>query len=294
MPRRIAVLLFLALLLGSACQVAEQPRGKPSLFVSIGPHAYFAKQIADTLVNIEVLLRPGDSPATFEPTPRQMTQLSEADLYLRAGVPFENRLVDKIGAQNPGLKIVDAREGISTLVAEHHSHGSPDHQVAEETDPHIWLDPRLARVQAKTICDALVELVPEAEEELQQNLAALDAQLLELDSLLATQLEPLTGRSFWVFHPAYGYFGKRYGMRQVAIEDEGKEPSVRQLAQLLERAGTERILALFVQPQFSTKGAELIATQVGCRVVVVDPLDEDYFSNLRRLADELTAMLAAP
>lgn len=277
----------------SGCESTSRTHDKPLVFVSIPPHAFFVERIADTLVDVEVLLRPGASPHTFDPTPQQIARLAESDLYLQAGLPFERQIVNRIEAQNPQFSIVNLREGIKPLMLAEHSHGD-EASHAEEADPHLWLDPHLARIQAQKIGAALVRLMPEATPILRENLARLTAELTALDDSLSRLLAPAKGRSFWVFHPAYGYLGARYGLHQVAIESEGKEPSARALAGLVEQARDEKIVALFVQPQFSTKSAEVIANAVGCQIVTADPLARDYFDNLYHLGTQLATALAPP
>ncbi|MFH2057265.1 MAG: zinc ABC transporter substrate-binding protein [bacterium] len=300
MTRTIALLTIGTLILPltliftvSGCESTSRTHDKPLVFVSIPPHAFFVERIADTLVDVEVLLRPGASPHTFDPTPQQIARLAESDLYLQAGLPFERQIVNRIEAQNPQFSIVNLREGIKPLMLAEHSHGD-EASHAEEADPHLWLDPHLARIQAQKIGAALVRLMPEATPILRENLARLTAELTALDDSLSRLLAPAKGRSFWVFHPAYGYLGARYGLHQVAIESEGKEPSARALAGLVEQARDEKIVALFVQPQFSTKSAEVIANAVGCQIVTADPLARDYFDNLYHLGTQLATALAPP
>ncbi len=254
---------------------------KLDVFVSIPPQAYFVERIGNPHVTVHVLVKPGQSPATFEPTPKQMAQLSQADVYFRIGLPFESKLLSKIQATVGGLRIVDIRKGVPLRHVEG-SHGKGT------VDPHIWLSPKLAKKQAETICEELCRLDSEHEAEYQKNLAALHHALDSLDSAIARALAPLKGRKFYVFHPSYGYFADAYGLKQVAVEVEGKEPSARQLAHLIEQAQADGVKVVFVQPQFSSKSAQALAEAIGGVVVPLDPLAYDYLENLREMADKIS------
>ncbi len=258
---------------------------KPSLFVSILPQAYFVERVGGSHVEVEVLVGPGQSPATFELTPKQMARLTRADAYFRIGLPFEKRLVGKIQTALSDLRVVDTRQGIKlrTMEHEHHNDGS---------DPHIWLDPMLVKVQAATVCEELCRLDPVNATEYEENLKAFKADLDEVDARITQALEPLKGRKFYVFHPSYGYFGDAYGLTQVAVEVEGKEPSARRLAALIDQAKEDSVKVIFVQPQFSAKSAEAVAEAIEGVVVPIDPLARDYLKNLEDIAEKITRGLA--
>jgi zinc transport system substrate-binding protein len=258
---------------------------KLSLFVSILPQAYFVERVGGSHVEVEVLVGPGQSPATFELTPQQMAKLTQADAYFRIGLPFEKRLVGKIQAALSGLRVVDTRQGIQlrTMEHEHHNDGS---------DPHIWLDPMLVKVQAATVCEELCRLDPVNATVYKQNLKAFKADLDEVDARLTQALEPLRGRKFYVFHPSYGYFGDAYGLTQVAVEVEGKEPGARRLAALIDQAKEDSVKVIFVQPQFSAGSAEAVAQAIGGVVVPIDPLARDYLKNLEDIAEKIVRGLA--
>ena len=271
---------------------------RPGIFVSIPPQKFLAERIAGDLVSVDVLLPPGQSPATYEPTPRQMNRLSDAALLFRVGVPFEDRLMRKITDTMPELVVVDTREGIELRRMEsghdhgHAYHGDHTHQPGAP-DPHSWLDPRLAMVQARTMHDALVQLLPGNAAALRDGLERLTADLQETDRRVAQALEPLHGRSIYVFHPAYGYLTDAYGLTQVAVELEGKEPSAKQLADLISRARGDRVKAIFYQPQFSRGSAETLAREIGGVAVELDPLAENYLQNLERMAAAIKDALEA-
>jgi len=247
-----------------------------SVFVSILPQAYFVERIGGERVAVQTLIGPGQSPATWEPSPAGMTDLSEADVFFRIGVPFENTLMPRIAATLPDFNVVDTRRGI-TLRPMGPGENAP-------RDPHIWLDPVLVKIQAHTIADELSRLDPDGAELYAQNLAALLDDLDSLDAEIREALGPARGSTMLVFHPSWGYFADRYGLRELAIEVEGKSPGARQLHEIIETARAQEVRVIFVQPQFSTAGAEAIAREIGAVVTYADPLPPDYIVELRRVA----------
>jgi len=193
----------------------------------------------------------------------------------------------KIADLMPELRVVDCRAGVKLepIDDESHSHGG------ELLDPHIWLDPKRMKIVAETSAKALQSLLPESEQEIDQRLAALLDALDATDSRVAEILAPHAGSTLLVFHPAYGYFTRRYGLRQTAIEVEGKAPSARRMAAVVEGLRQQKVPALFVQPQFSRTTAERIADALDCELVELDPLAGDYLSNLEAMAMRIAEAL---
>jgi len=261
---------------------------RPLVFVGIPPLAWVTEQLSDG-VEVEVLLPPGASPHVFEPSPRQMASLDGAALYLQIGLPFEGPLLAKIGDLMPGLRVVDCRRGIELVPMEGDGH---DHAEGS-ADPHIWLDPQRMAAVAATAASALAELMPERRPEIESRLEALQRALDEADARTAARLAPLRGRTLVVFHPAYGYFTRRYGLAQVAVEVEGKAPSARQLAAIVDGLEGLTVPAIFVQPQFSQIAAQRVADAVGCTIIELDPLAEDYLANLDDMANRIAAALGS-
>lgn len=296
----ILVLAGLALACGAPQETGSPDGSIPRIVVSIPPQKFLVERIAEDLVEVDVLLPTGQSPATFEPAPRQMSRLSRSSVLFRIGVPFEERLMDKITDTMPSLLVVDTRKGITLRMMEgsshddhgHDHHGDHTHE-AGAPDPHTWLDPKLAMVQARTIHHTLVQVLPGCADQLQAGLDQLLADLQQADRRLALALEPLRGKSIYVFHPAYGYLADAYGLRQVAVEMEGKEPSARQLAELIENAREEGVRVIFYQPQFARSSVEILAREIGGHAVALDPLAEDYLENLDRMATGITTALGA-
>ena len=261
------------------------------VFVSIAPQAYFVERVGGDRVTVETLVKPGHSPATYEPTPRQMAALSEARLFFRIGVPFENALIPRIAKTMASLRIVDTRDGITLQEMKTHRHDrGADHTHAEAParregkDPHIWTSPRLVKQQARTIAAALTETDPDGKDVYERHLAAFVKDLDDLDARLSETLRPVAGKTFMVFHPSWGYFADAYGLRQEPIEIEGKEPNARPLARLMETARAKGVKVIFVQPQFSRAKAQTVAEAIGGAVVPIDPLARDYIRNLESVA----------
>lgn len=243
------------------------------VFVSVLPQKFLASRVAGERAEVFVMVGPGQSPHTYEPTPRQMALLSGTALYFRIGVSFENAWMERLSAVNPSMRVVDCRRGVE-LREEDLGHG----------DPHIWTSPVLALQAARVMKEALVEADPPGREHYEANFLLLAGELQGLDAEIRDILRDVRRRAFVVFHPSWGYFADAYGLEQVAIESGSGEPGARELAGLIDRARREGIRVVFVQEQISRRSAEAVARAIGGIVVSVDPLAEAYVENLRSVA----------
>ena len=318
---RIILLHVIILLSLSSNSLAAD---KLSVFVSIVPQHYFVQQIGKDLVDVQVMVQPGASPATYEPKPKQMADLSKTKIYFAIGVPYENAWLDEIAEANPNMQVVHTDHGIEKLAmvphhhhddeGEHHedehkdehhedehkgkkkehhdeaAHGE-DHHEHEGLDPHIWLSPALVKIQARTILSALQKADPAHRNDYENNYNAFIAQINQLDGDLKKIFAGKKGLQFMVFHPAWGYFAHDYGLEQVPIEVEGKDPKPAQLKELIEHAREKGIKIIFVQPQFSTKSAKVVAQEINGQVAFADPLAKDWMANLRQVADKFQVAL---
>ncbi len=267
---------------------------KITAVVSILPQQFFVQRIGGDHVDVEVLVGPGASPATYEPTPTQMAALEEADVYFRINMPFEDSLMRQIRRSFPDLRVVDVSRDIKLRpIDRFETVGADTDEAADHAgqrmDPHVWLDPTLAATQARTIAEVLCELAPEKTDTFEDNLEKLLTDLDQVTHQIANMIVPIKGREILVFHPAYGYFAEYFGLHQVAIEVEGKSPSPRQLAEILQHARDNDIQALFVQPQFSSTAPEAIAAEIGAEVISLDPLAPNYLENLVTMAGKIVA-----
>ncbi len=277
-------------LLACMMLVAGPVSAQPALTVgvSILPQKYFVKRIAGNKANVVVMVEPGYNPATYEAKPKQLSRLQEAILYFLVGVPFENKWMNAIVQVNPDLKIIPLPDGIEFRVmsdsvnfaAQTEAHKN-SHNHSSMTDPHIWLNPRLVKQLALAIKAAFIAIDPDNIVFYEENYKDFVNDLEQLDHYIRTQLKTVKARQFMVFHPSWGYFGDEYGLRQIAIELEGKHPGAKTLSQLIELARREQVKVIFVQKQFSDRDAKTIAEHIGAKIVYVDPLAENYLDNLK-------------
>ncbi len=257
--------------LGVACGEGREKQDKPTVLASVVPQAYFVKRIAGDLVDVKVMIPPGASPTTYEPTMEQMLALSGASLYIKVGhpsFPFEKAWLDKLLRQGRRIKVVDCSKGLELL----------------QGDPHIWLSPKLARTMAGSIAAAIKGLIPGKGDTIDANLKKLLVDIDELDRTFKEALSQVTTRRFYVFHPAWGYLASEYGLEQVAIEKGHKEPSPADLQSIVSSARSDGVRVVFAEPQLSTESAGLVAKELGGRVVIIDPLPADWLDGMRKTA----------
>lgn len=262
--------------------------------VSVMPQKTLVERIGGERVAVRVLVGRGASPATYDPSPRQLAQLSGTRVYFRVGVPFESTWLPRLRRLVPEMEVVDLRDGVDLLDLPEHDHGN-DHDhghdhghsrgpEAPAPDPHIWTSPRRAQTMADTILDTLVRLDPDGAGHYRTRHARLLADLQALDQELRRRLAEVGGRSFLVFHPAWGYFADDYGLRQVAIQRQGRSPGPAGLDAVIRQARAAGARLVVVQREFSQGDARAVAEAMDGRVEVLDPLSPEYFETLRRAA----------
>jgi zinc transport system substrate-binding protein len=257
-----------------------QEKNTPYILVSIAPHEFFVKKIAGDTVKIGLMVPAGASAHTYEPSPRQMLQVANATLWFRMGEPFEGKAIPALKSHNPSLQVVDLRAGLNLIKPEClHSCCS-----AHAFDPHFWLSARLARTQAETIASTLIKLYPEYTALYLDNLNKFRDELVQLDQTIQKILEPIQNRNILVSHPAYAYFCRDYNLKQYSIEFEGKDPTPQQLHYILNLGRDLKIKTIFIQKQYSSKGACLIADEIKAKVVTLDPYSERYIDTMLEIA----------
>lgn len=273
----------------NGCQVPEKEnlpadsldKDKKTVAVSIVPQAAYVKAVAGDSVNVVTMIPPGHSPANYEPTPDRMVLLSEAELYFSIDVPTEQaNILNKAKALNKKMKVVS----LNHAVEEVYPYLMLNEEGQELKDPHIWLSPKRVKIMINVIKDSLTEMIPENagiyEVNAKKYLDDLDAADAKIREILSNSKQ----KSFVIYHPSLGYFAEEYGLRMLAIEEEGKEATVKKLQQVVDYMKKEKIKVIFYQEEFDSNQAETIAKEVGGVTMKVNPLASDYIENLIEMA----------
>lgn len=255
----------------------QATNNKPLIVVSIPPQKQIVERLIGDRVEILVLISPLANPHAYEPTMAQAKAINRAEIYLQIGHPdlfFENTLVAKFVA-NFALKTVKTMNGVAVV----------------EDDPHVWTSPRAMTVIARNTAQALMEKWPKWTQIIAANLIPLERDIQQLDDNCRRLFDPHRGESFFVFHPAWGYFAADYGLKQIAIEEHGHEGGTHHAAELSSQAKLAGAKVLFIQPQTSLSAAEILAQELGIKVQVLNPLDEDWFGSIWQSAQKIDAAL---
>ena len=305
------IVLFITPFLG-ACQSNPTSEAdateKITATVSIVPQAYFAERIGGNWVDVNIMVSPGESPHTYEPTPEKMVAVSESPIFFSIGVEYEDVWLPKFEEANPEMVVVDTSTGIELIPvtdkidvstpandtevddhAEDAEGEDADHDHEEGSlDPHVWLSPENGKIIAENMLNGLIAVAPEHEDEFRSNYNALIADIDDLDHQISEILTGSDSRPFMVFHPSWGYFAKQYNLQQIAVQVEGQEPSASELAQLVDLARKQAITVVFVAPAFSTSSAQALAQEIGGTVAIADPLAADWLENLATVAQSFS------
>ena len=301
MKQTSILITILSFFLLTAC-VTKQAN-ETVVTVTIEPQRYFAEKIAGDKFKINCVVPAGQSPETYDPTPQQMIQIGRSIAYLRIGpIGFEQAWMDKIRENNPKLQVFDTSEGMNLLTDteddDHaHEHGTHDHDAhaGEEAhhhhhggvDPHIWSSIAGAKAVAWNTLIAFIELDPDNTEYFWQNYNKLVDEIDKTNTEIKQLLDPLTDRTFIIYHPALTYFANEFNLTQLCIEMDGKEPSPAQLKRLVETARANNARVVFIQQEFDQKNAELIAKETGCKLTVINPLAYDWTKEMIHIAKAL-------
>lgn len=250
--------------------------------VSIPPYAEWVEQVGGEYVDVTILVPEGASPHTYEITPQQMVRVSKASLWVKNGVGLE-QWADKIVKTNDDIIVVDISSGVSLI-------GDTDDD--ERYDAHVWLSLQAARAGVSMIANALIGIDPEHAAYYESRAETYRSSLFGLEQSIATAVGESDSRTFLVFHPAWAYFARDFGLIQIAIEDEGKEPGPEYLSSVVNTARELGIAVVFIEPQFSPDDANVIADEIGGTVVSINPLAKSYLANMGSVAQSIIEGLA--
>jgi zinc transport system substrate-binding protein len=262
---------------------------KPRVVVTILPQAEFIEKIAGDKVSITTMVPPGASPHTYEPRPSQMIEVAEAEMFAKVGTGLDFELVwmSKIIETNPNILIVNSSEGIHLIEMGAHDN---EYQLGGK-DPHVWLSPKNAIIMVENLYEGLVKIDPDNKEYYTKNKDVYINSLKELDSTIMQTFSGLKTRKFMVYHDSWGYLAYDYGLEQIPIQKEGKEPTPEGIATLIDQARENNITIIFASPEFEIQTAKTISEEIDGTVILISPLAKDYIENLKRMSDEISKSL---
>lgn len=293
-------MIFILVILSAvffSCGKSDNKTGgsKPSIAVSILPQKYFLGRIGGDRITVQVLVGEGQNPHSYDPTPKQMADFGNTAVWILSGTDFETALKPKVKLQYSSLIIIDGTAGVTFRKLEGHSHeGEKDHHEDKNginIDRHTWLGWKPSKIMAGHMKDALIHIDPAGKDFYESNYQALVKDIDSVFTNLKKTLEPLSGRTVLVFHPAFGYFLDEFGIGQEAVETGGKEPNAKALSSLIGEAKADKVSAIFVQSQFPVNAAKTVADAVGAGVIMLDPLSPDWLENIKRMGAVLESSL---
>lgn len=296
MKKTVNHLLFLIaigfMLLGCNPRKIKEQNSQVTISVSILPQKYLIDRLTDSSLDVNVMVPPGTSPEMYEPSPVQMKEVYTSAVYFAVGpLEFESTILPKIKELNPNILFVDLSKGINLIEGHNHREIMDEDEHHTCYDPHIWTSTLEFRQMAIGTCIELCELFPEKKQTFEKNLAAIENDISKLDSLVKGIVDGAETKKFLIYHPALSYFARQYGLTQIAIEMDGKNPSAHQLAEMVRLAKSENLSAVFIQTQFDSRNAEILANELGGQVLTIDPLGYDWLGNMYDLTNKLSKAL---
>jgi len=262
---------------------------KPMVIVSILPQKTFVEKIAKEKVDVTLMVKPGNSPHSYEPKSSQMISISKADVYFSIGIEFEKTWLDRFKSQNKKLRFVNISDSVAKIaMTESHNEQVHHHETGHHhkgVDPHTWTSPKNVKIMAKSIYRILVQIDPTNEKFYKSNLDDFIKEIEETDNKIKYTLQDIKVNSkFMVFHPSWGYFANEYNLTQIAVEVEGKKPKAKEMIMIINEAREENVKVIFTQPEFSDKSAQIIAKEANVSVKKISPLNPDWSKNLINMA----------
>lgn len=276
------LILIFSLLMFVSCGQKKQENNKPTLTVTIEPLRFFTEAIAGEHYNVVSMVPAGSNPETYDPTPQQLVTLNKSVAYLRIGyIGFEQAWMERLQANAPDLPVFDTSKDVELM--EGHSHGD-----TPAVEPHIWNSTRNARTIADNIFRALCQLDADHTDYYRERLNRLNHCIERTEQTIRTLLPEVKSETFLIYHPALTYFARDYGLTQISIEDDGKEPSPTHLQTLIRNCRRDKVNVIFVQQEFDTRNAQVIAREVGARIVPINPLSYDWEQEMTHIIQALT------
>ena len=289
--KRYIYLIIISCILTScllaSCKGTSTDNDKPTVSVTIEPFRYFVEQIAGDDVNVNVMVPAGSNPETYEPTPQQMVQLSHSVIYFKVGeIGFEKTWMDKLQKNAPKMKIIDTSAGIEMQKTR-----------SGYIDPHTWMSLKNAETITANIAGALMEMFPDKAEKYKKKYWEYRTHLNKLrDKMDEYYFSVSNGRqtSCVIYHPILTYFAKDNGFEQIPLEDEGREPSIGQIQQIINLAKSEEISILFVQKEFANRNIQTFIDATHVKPIEINPLSYDWEGQMLYIMKCMTSSIRSP
>lgn len=279
--------IYILIIFLSACQ-PKQNDERNLISVSILPQKYFIDQIAGNLIKVNVLVPPGSSPHNYSILPSQMKDLAKSKAWLQIGLlTFEDALKDKLADINKNLTIVNCSEGIDPIIGSECEEEGHEHAGHEAFDPHIWLAPSESKIIAFNTLKVLKKEFPKYTATFDENYNRFSLRIDSVSALIDQKLSTLKNRNILIFHPALAYYARQFGLKQTALELDGKEPSPRHMKEIVDLAREQNIHSIFIQKEFDAENALQLSREINGEVVIIDPLDYDWEKQLRDITEKI-------
>jgi zinc transport system substrate-binding protein len=283
------ILSILAVLLLISCKTNNPETGAGIISVSIAPYKYFIEKIAGNDFTVNIMVPPGASPHIYEPYPEQIDKLRKSIAYISNGfLGFEMTWLDRFYEMNQTMKKLSVGDKMDPILSEHHHEG----EHAEGADPHFWVSPQCALIIASSVKSLLCELNPAGSKVYTANYDSLTIRINEVGKMADTLFSPYRGKIFMIYHPNLAYLARDYGLTEIPVEYEGKEPPPSRLKELIDLARKEKLKTIFVQKEYDSKNANAIAQEIGAKVRVINPLSEDWYGSTTEIIKALNDSFA--
>jgi zinc transport system substrate-binding protein len=273
---------YCILLILISCNQSGSYRGGKIITVSIPPFKYFIDAIGAKDFSVNIMVPAGANPHIYEPVPEQIANLRKSVAYISDGyLGFEMTWLDRFYETNPQMKKLSLGKNIDLIKPV----GNSDSEHVEGADPHYWVSPRCALVIADAVKSLLIDLNPEKRETYILNYGTLVKSISEIDKKARELFSGYKAKPFMTFHPTLGYLARDYGLKQIAVENEGKEPTPSSLKELIDIGKAEKIRVIFIQREYDTKNARAIAAETGAVLETIDPLSENWATSEQQIID---------
>jgi len=278
---RIVVFVLTALLLFS-CNSKRNDKGKPTITVSILPQKTFVEKISGNDFEVNVLLPPGTSPASYTLIPSQLKSITRSKVWFRIGyIGFEYSWKEKIEQLNPNMKVVDLSEGLDLIHADNQLQSNQ--KSGNGVNPHTWMSPALVKQMAGKITKELFLLNPSKQQVYKHNYNEFVKEIDQLDTKIASALKNYKGRQFITFHPSLSYYAREYGLIEHSLEPGGKEPTPKRMARTMELAKKENLRVIYIQSDLDRENARVFAEETNGEIVEMWPLNPEWSENLMEI-----------